>query len=1433
MRAATQQPPSQGGTPPLNLNVCELYAGVGGMSSILQALGWQAVMLCEIQPHLRLLLSHKFPQANVLGDMDTAPWLVWQALGLTALLVVAGISCQPFSDAGPKREQHDPRSDDALKVLQAAIALQSAAVLLENIPNFVDNDPQHGVFTRVCDAFGKAGYDLIRVTRRTHNQCGGRTTRKRLFILFAHRDRGFQIPTTALAATLSRAPAPLHRLKGHLRCNWATRGLLSDYPHRRSELGLLPSAYLQLGAPGYSVSEGSIVRLTDSQLWRVQTIAGLQLTVRSPDRRAPATPNKVPISQVLQHVSSSDSRYTVYDPCDTLPMIRASGEPPGYGAPLIALGPNNVRALSTDDRAVLNETDAADVEHLSSLGCSDALLWSAIGNSIPRSMVLDTLETVTLAAHALVDGAPRDARAAPTAKHQQHTPKPKPPSHTSARSLQEAVDSVTSPLEPGFLRIILLPISAEAHGPVVWLPDPHKDLAPFVDVPAAECGTGNVTKHVTHMLGSWALTASLALAGHCHPEEGGTRPPLHTVTVCTNPGSPLLGMLQPCTTHNLTGPARALEPPVALALACAATHGPGNITVADIAPLATDRRPLGGATAPSRVHTTRIANETAPAPSDIVARMQAIEADVDAALSLAVQQATSSASNGLASYLVEWREQITKASLEGVPPELLTQLPTFTDPRLASVPFSERSRLPTTEPLPPVPQQEPVPGFEPESEHDLIEPEAMATLDHGDERLKRYFDLQATPGVTKEELAAARPPPFYIGQSGIKPKARGRIWDNRGPKPVLMDMNAPISTHLNRAYFAKKAASLPWVRRDQQLLQQIDSGIQSQTDLPLQFRHQPPLLSLATGYKEVHSDLGRLRGLGYIRQHRRRPFIPNHTNPQGARAKKGTKKKRRVSEMGSPRKRQKDNDGNPVQPFNVNAKYFEDGSLKLPKEEKLRPQDIMSDGAVLRYIGDLICLALIAWTDDLRDFFNQLKLHPSMLWMLCFHWPMLASELDDSDGTLGYIVEHVLGFGLVFASNIAQRFANAVTHIFLQEFDKADEPHVRQERDANPMLNAWIEHRQRLPSHTPENRQDRLLTFGFYTDDSFSYALGAHRAVRAKVAWYKVTRTLNLLTAEPRKRLTGTRIGHCGVEYMPTLGLVIIPEAKTMAATQRLLECERGRCEVGTTYRPLMGLIQFLRFILRLPSSTVCWMLEPLRAGHEIDNGPATWVSATSQRVTQWKQWRHRLLAVQGVGFNAVLQETPEVQLTTRSVVWHGDAAKADAISPALCGYCHGLYWILPLQPHHLVLTIAALEFLTQLGNFLMFGPMLITDGPRGKDELLLLLQCDSLVSTCILANDAARQRVLVFIHQQLLDRCEFQDLRATVVVGHEFGERNVATDHGSRGRENRLREVGAAFGARTQRLPVSPAFVRIVDATVDFHNQPPDEHTMGQQAPP
>ena len=144
--------------------VCELFAGIGALSTLLQQLGWTIALLCEIEPHLINLLSSRFLDAEVYFDIYHEPWLQWREQGFVVLLVTAGIACQPFSNRGLRLHKADPRAYQSLKVCDAAVALGAVYILLENVANFVDQDHIHGVFSVTLAYYQERGYLLTCVT---------------------------------------------------------------------------------------------------------------------------------------------------------------------------------------------------------------------------------------------------------------------------------------------------------------------------------------------------------------------------------------------------------------------------------------------------------------------------------------------------------------------------------------------------------------------------------------------------------------------------------------------------------------------------------------------------------------------------------------------------------------------------------------------------------------------------------------------------------------------------------------------------------------------------------------------------------------------------------------------------------------------------------------------------------------------------------------------------------------------------------------------------------------------------------------------------------------------------------------------------------------------------------------------------------------------
>jgi site-specific DNA-cytosine methylase len=163
----------------------ELFAGGGTMAAEAERLGYTVRVLCEKEPHLQALLKQKFKGADVQPDMYERPWIHWAECGLVIYLLIAGFACQPFSTAGKMLEQHDPRAYQVLLVIEAAIALQTSVLLLENVLGLVTNDWRHGVYSMIKVKLHVAGFRSHRAVSALDHEVAGDTGRDRAFLLFA------------------------------------------------------------------------------------------------------------------------------------------------------------------------------------------------------------------------------------------------------------------------------------------------------------------------------------------------------------------------------------------------------------------------------------------------------------------------------------------------------------------------------------------------------------------------------------------------------------------------------------------------------------------------------------------------------------------------------------------------------------------------------------------------------------------------------------------------------------------------------------------------------------------------------------------------------------------------------------------------------------------------------------------------------------------------------------------------------------------------------------------------------------------------------------------------------------------------------------------------------------------------------------------------
>lgn len=310
---------------------------------------------------------------------------------------------------------------------------------------------------------------------------------------------------------------------------------------------------------------------------------------------------------------------------------------------------------------------------------------------------------------------------------------------------------------------------------------------------------------------------------------------------------------------------------------------------------------------------------------------------------------------------------------------------------------------------------------------------------------------------------------------------------------IVADFHAPFSTHLNLDWLRARLRSYP----DQTLLANLLEGVRLDADVELQSVFIPHLASLPLGFASVEKELRRLHGKGWYDFFPDLPFWPIYLNGQGATARKLEPDRfRRTTEGGGPRHPTYDESGfralslNEASHIHHVSRHFSndprpemtawlrargllpaptDGQRseksKWPRERKPQLSAVMRDMAILRRAAHLLNEPIYVFGDDAKDYFNQLTMASSELHKLGIVF--LAHEGEASDAPPHapehsvtrpiFVSEKRLGFGTHGASNIAQRFSNALLDIFRDSMDELEAAH--RASHPSPQLDAWLEGR--------------------------------------------------------------------------------------------------------------------------------------------------------------------------------------------------------------------------------------------------------------------------------------------------------------------------------------------------------------------------------------
>lgn len=87
------------------MRVLDLFSGIGGFSLGLERAGMETVAFCEIDKFCQRVLKKHWPNIPIFEDVRTLP----DEFTGTVDVITGGYPCQPFSTAGRRKAQEDPR----------------------------------------------------------------------------------------------------------------------------------------------------------------------------------------------------------------------------------------------------------------------------------------------------------------------------------------------------------------------------------------------------------------------------------------------------------------------------------------------------------------------------------------------------------------------------------------------------------------------------------------------------------------------------------------------------------------------------------------------------------------------------------------------------------------------------------------------------------------------------------------------------------------------------------------------------------------------------------------------------------------------------------------------------------------------------------------------------------------------------------------------------------------------------------------------------------------------------------------------------------------------------------------------------------------------------------------------------------------------------
>jgi DNA (cytosine-5)-methyltransferase 1 len=196
------------------MNELSLFTGAGGGVLGTHLLGWRPVGYVEFNDYCQRVLAARIrdgyiPNAPIFGDIRAFLDEGWAGVyqGMVDV-VTAGFPCQPFSAAGKRRGEDDPRNmwPATAEVIRL---VEPRWCLLENVPDLLG---PHGYFGQVLRDLASMGYDA-RWGVLGAGQLGCPHFRERVWVLARNTNMHQYEGNEAQQNVLRRTPSKSSRLR--------------------------------------------------------------------------------------------------------------------------------------------------------------------------------------------------------------------------------------------------------------------------------------------------------------------------------------------------------------------------------------------------------------------------------------------------------------------------------------------------------------------------------------------------------------------------------------------------------------------------------------------------------------------------------------------------------------------------------------------------------------------------------------------------------------------------------------------------------------------------------------------------------------------------------------------------------------------------------------------------------------------------------------------------------------------------------------------------------------------------------------------------------------------------------------------------------------------------------------------------------------------